>query len=80
MLEQKPIEGVSMLYTFGKANENAPSTHKTQYFEVAGDHAIYHDGWIASSKVVQVPWDNSGAAQTMRPFAVASQTPGSRQV
>src|SRR5271157_2513502 len=63
-LEQKPIEGVSMVYTFDKKNENAPSTHKTQYFEVAGDHAIYHDGWIASSKVVEAPWNNSGAAQT----------------
>ena len=62
-LEQKPIEGVSMVYSFDKENEDAPSTHKTQYFEVAGDHAIYHDGWIASSKVVQAPWDNSGSAQ-----------------
>jgi hypothetical protein len=61
-LQQKPIEGVSMVYTFDKQNANAPSTHKTQYFEVAGDHAIYHDGWIASSKVVVPPWDNSGAA------------------
>jgi len=62
-LEQKPIEGVSMVYTFDKQNANAPSTHKTQYFEMVGDHAIYHDGWIASSKVVSPPWDNSGAAQ-----------------
>jgi arylsulfatase A-like enzyme len=62
-LEQKPIEGVSLVYSFDKENEDAPSTHKTQYFEVAGDHAIYHDGWIASSKVVQAPWDNSGSAQ-----------------
>ena len=63
-LEQKPIEGVSMVYTFDKKNANAPSTHKTQYFEMAGDHAIYHDGWIASTKVVEAPWNNSGAAQT----------------
>ena len=63
-LVQKPIDGVSMAYTFDKKNANAASTHKTQYFEVAGDHAIYHDGWIASSKVVQAPWDNSGAAQS----------------
>jgi len=61
-IPQKPIEGVSMVYTFDKQNANAPSTHKTQYFEVAGDHAIYHEGWIASSKVVVPPWDNSGAA------------------
>lgn len=62
-IAQKPFAGVSMAYTFDKANADAPSTHKTQYFEVAGDHAIYHDGWIASSKVVAAPWDNSGAAQ-----------------
>ena len=62
-IEQKPIEGVSMVYTFDKMNANAPSTHKTQYFEMVGDHAIYHDGWIASSKVISPPWDNSGAAQ-----------------
>src|SRR5262249_28931125 len=45
---QKPIEGVSMMYTFDKANANAPSTHTTQYFEMMADRAIYHDGWIAS--------------------------------
>jgi len=43
-------------------NADAPSTHKTQYFEMIGDHAIYHDGWILSSKVMRVPWDNSGTA------------------
>lgn len=59
-IKQKPIEGVSMAYTFDKKNADAASTHKTQYFEMLGDHAIYHDGWIASSKVMRVPWDNSG--------------------
>ncbi len=59
-IPQKPIEGVSMVYTFDKKNVNAPSTHKTQYFEMIGDHAIYHDGWILSSKVMRIPWDNSG--------------------
>ena len=33
---QKPIEGVSLAYTFDKANANAPSTHQTQYFEMMG--------------------------------------------
>jgi arylsulfatase A-like enzyme len=59
-IPQKPIEGVSMAYTFDRKNTDAASTHKTQYFEMLGDHAIYHDGWIASSKVMRVPWDNSG--------------------
>jgi arylsulfatase len=57
-LKQSPIEGVSMMYTFDKKNANAPSTHKTQYFEMMADRAIYNDGWIASTKVIRAPWDN----------------------
>jgi arylsulfatase A-like enzyme len=59
-IKQAPIEGVSMTYTFDKANENAPSRHHTQYFEMMGDHAIYHDGWIASAKVMRPPWEVAG--------------------
>ncbi|CAN5517764.1 arylsulfatase [soil metagenome] len=55
-IKQKPIEGVSFNYTFDPANKQAASRHKTQYFEMMGDHAIYHDGWIASTKVVRPPW------------------------
>jgi arylsulfatase len=61
-IEQKPIEGVSFAYTFDKANANAPSRHKTQYFEMMGDHAIYHEGWLLSTKVVRPPWEAFGAA------------------
>ncbi len=56
-IKQAPIEGVSMLYTFDAKNANAPSTHKTQYFEMMGDRAMYHDGWMASTKVMRAPWD-----------------------
>jgi len=59
-IPQKPIEGVSMMYTFDAKNANAPSTHTTQYFEMMGDHAIYHDGWIASTKVMRPPWELAG--------------------
>ena len=59
-IKQSPIEGVSMMYTFDQKNANAPSTHKTQYFEMMGDHAIYHDGWWAATKVMRPPWDISG--------------------
>lgn len=59
-IKQSPIEGVSMAYTFDKANTNAPSKRKTQYFEMMGDHAIYHEGWIASTKVMRPPWEISG--------------------
>jgi len=57
-IKQSPIEGVSMLYTFDKKNAAAPSTRKTQYFEMFGDRAIYHDGWIAGTKVMRAPWDH----------------------
>ena len=55
-IAQKPIEGVSMAYTFDKANANAPSTRTTQYFEMFGNRAIYHDGWIAATVPPQPPW------------------------
>jgi arylsulfatase len=60
-IPQKPIEGVSMMYTFDKANADVASNHHTQYFEMMGDHAIYHDGWIASTKILRAPWDLAGA-------------------
>ena len=55
-IAQKPIEGVSMAYTFDKANADAPSRHRTQYFEIMGNRAIYHDGWIAGTTPAQGPW------------------------
>ena len=48
-IEQKPIEGVSMAYTWDKANAKAKSKRETQYFEMFGNRAIYHDGWIAAT-------------------------------
>ena len=59
-IPQSPIEGISMMYTFDKANADAPSRHHTQYFEMMGDRALYHDGWIASTKVMRAPWDIAG--------------------
>ncbi|MBA5776155.1 sulfatase-like hydrolase/transferase [Stappia sp. F7233] len=59
---QSPIEGVSMAYTFDAANAEAPSTHRTQYFEMFGNYAIYHDGWIASDKVTRPAWVTFGPA------------------
>ncbi len=55
-IAQKPIEGVSMAYTFDKANANAPSKRTTQYFEMVGNRAIYHDGWIAATTPPAPPW------------------------
>ncbi len=55
-IAQKPIEGISMKYTWDKANANAPSTRTTQYFEMFGNRAIYHDGWVAATPPPQPPW------------------------
>ncbi|MEZ6035503.1 MAG: arylsulfatase [Planctomycetaceae bacterium] len=51
---QTPIEGVSIAYTFD--NADAESTHKTQYFEIFGNRAIYHDGWFADT-IHRAPWE-----------------------
>jgi arylsulfatase len=55
---QKPIEGVSMAYSFD--NAQAPSTRRTQYFEMFGYRGIYHDGWMASTKPLLAPWQDRG--------------------
>ena len=57
-IEQSPMEGVSMTYTFDAKNVQAPTKHRTQYFEMMSDRAIYHDGWMASTKVIRAPWEN----------------------
>jgi arylsulfatase len=56
--KQKPLEGVSLVYTFDKAN--APTRHTTQYFELVGNRAIYKDGWMASTTPLRLPWVTSG--------------------
>ena len=56
-VEQRPIEGTSYAYTFDAANADAPSRHTTQYFEMMGQWALYHDGWLLSTKVDRAPWD-----------------------
>ena len=61
-IEQKPIEGTSFAYTFDAANAKAPSQHKTQYFEMMGQWALYHEGWLLATKVNRAPWDAYGAA------------------
>jgi arylsulfatase A-like enzyme len=59
---QKPIEGVSMAYSFDKANANAPSTHHIQYFEMMGVQGLYNDGWMLSAVPVRPPWQLLGTA------------------
>jgi arylsulfatase len=58
-IAQKPIEGVSMMYTWGKDDTDAPGRRVTQYFEMFGSRAIYHDEWIASAPPIVAPWELS---------------------
>ncbi len=59
---QKPIEGVSMAYTFDKANANTPSPHHIQYFEMMGVQGLYDDGWMLSGVPLRAPWELLGTA------------------
>ncbi|MCV7195201.1 arylsulfatase [Mycobacterium angelicum] len=58
-IEQKPIEGVSMRYSFDSAA--ADSRRTTQYFEIFGNRAVYQEGWIASCFHGRLPWVRTGS-------------------
>jgi arylsulfatase len=53
-IQQAPIEGTSMVYSFGDAQ--APERHTTQYFEMVCNRGIYHQGWTAVTKH-RAPWE-----------------------
>jgi arylsulfatase len=53
-VKQTPIEGTSLVYTLDDAR--ASTRHKTQYFEMLCNRGIYHDGWIASTSPMRLPW------------------------
>jgi arylsulfatase len=57
---QKPVEGVSMAYTFDAPT--AASKRTTQYFEMLGNRAIYHDGWVAATTPPTPPWSSEGSS------------------
>jgi len=61
-IKQAPIEGTSFAYTFDSKNAKEPSKHKTQYFEMFGQWALYHEGWMLSTKVNRAPWEAFGPA------------------
>jgi arylsulfatase len=63
-IAQKSIEGVSMAYTWDRANANAPTTHRTQYFEMVGNRVIYHDGWYANTRPINAPWNLASTLPT----------------
>src|SRR5262245_6876552 len=51
---QDPIDGVSFAYALD--DPAAAGRHRTQYFEIMGSRAIYHDGWMASATGPRLPW------------------------
>jgi arylsulfatase len=61
-IEQRPMEGTSMKYSF--ENADAPDARTTQYFEMIGNRAIYHEGWFAGT-IHKAPWE----AAPRRPLA-----------
>jgi arylsulfatase len=58
-VQQKPMEGVSMAYTFDDAQ--SPDRHETQYFEMIGNRGIYHKGWTAVTRH-RTPWETIGTS------------------
>ena len=60
-VQQKPIEGVSMAYSFDDAH--AAERHETQYFEMFGNRGIYHKGWTAVTKH-RTPWETGADVKT----------------
>lgn len=57
--QQRPIEGVSMAYSFNAAN--AAERRETQYFELSGNRGIYHKGWTAITRH-RIPWETGFVA------------------
>ncbi|WP_336502588.1 arylsulfatase [Microbacterium paraoxydans] len=53
-IPQDPIDGSS--FAVALTDPAAPETHRTQYFEIMGSRAIYHDGWMASAFGPRAPW------------------------
>ncbi|MBA4153617.1 arylsulfatase [Flavobacterium sp.] len=51
---QRPMDGKSLVYSFNDAT--AKETHTTQYFEMAGNRAMYHEGWYART-IHRAPWE-----------------------
>ncbi|MFZ2087279.1 MAG: arylsulfatase [Desulfobaccales bacterium] len=57
-VKQKPMEGVSMLYSFD--DDKAKSRRTVQYFEMFGNRGIYKDGWMATTRHGRLPWETAG--------------------
>jgi arylsulfatase len=53
-VEQQRVEGISLLYSF--ADASLPDQRTEQAYELFGNRAIYHDGWLANTTPRRVPW------------------------
>jgi len=62
---QQRVDGISMVYSFASAD--VPGRRRTQYFEMMGNRAIYHDGWMASSTPTRVTWMRQRLANKATP-------------
>jgi arylsulfatase len=60
-VRQRPMDGVSLAYTWDTANAGAASMRTTQYFETLGNRAIYDNGWVAATTPATIPWKLSSA-------------------
>lgn len=69
--EQQPMDGVSMLYTFDRAD--APTRKKVQYFENNASRGIYSDGWYACAFGPFVPWDTPSTARRLASWDAATE-------
>jgi arylsulfatase len=72
-IAQKPFDGVSMVYSFD--DPKAESRHHTQYYEIFANHGIYHDGWLANSKVRNLPWNIAKSTKDNLPGNIAKVAP-----
>jgi arylsulfatase len=61
---QKPIEGVSMVYSFDDAK--AEERRRVQYFEMFGNRAIYSGGWVACVRHGRLPWEGAAPMTSIR--------------
>ena len=60
-IRQRPMDGISMAYSWPREHANDSSHRTTQYFEMLGNRAIYHEGWVACTTPANLPWELSSA-------------------
>src|SRR5262249_23297118 len=69
---QQPFDGVSFAYSF--AQPKAPARHRTQYFEVFGNAAIYSDGWLLAERVKTDPRVGAAMPDPAQPWQLYDRT------